>query len=365
MQASKAAQIFHDWALTEGLMSESPEPTHSTPAELALVSPSFEAGKTTLRQKRILAVGFNEAAHEIIAYTKNAAPSGKKALDSVPSRVDDVRVRYRQGNHSSAGDSPSMPFGGPPFVVRNVAQALRYACGSSISVGNCVDAGTLGALVRDASGKMFGISNNHVSGSCSHAEVGLPVVAPGIADVAAGSLYPFTLGLHKAALPLVIGSPSVVAIADNTDAAMFEILNEDAVTSFQGNAYDTPSTTMPLQAGLNVEKVGRTTGHTSGYVDSELYGPVSVNYAAGRYGFSGRIFFNRVHVIRGISDVFSDNGDSGSLITAVDNGVRHAVGIVFAGNQDAKAPGGKITLALPLDPILSALGVTLVSGHHV
>lgn len=365
MEAAKAAQIFHDWAIQEGLMSESPVASASSPAELAQVSPASEDGKAILRQKRILSVGFNEAAREIVAYTKLAAPAGKKTKALLPSLIDDVKIKYHQGNHTKAGDAPVLPFGGPPYVIRNVGGANRLACGSSISVGNCVDAGTLGALVRDQNGAMFGLSNNHVSASCSHAEAGLPVVAPGLADVAAGGLHPFTIGLHEKALPMIIGSPTVVDISNNSDAAIFKIINEAQLSSFQGTAYDTPAATAPLAAGIEVEKVGRTTGHTKGYVESQYFGPLDVNYHAPRYGFSGRIFFKNAFAITGVGSSFSDNGDSGSLITAVIDGERRAVGIVFGGSPSGKAPGGILTVALPIEPILQALNVTLVAGHNI
>lgn len=365
MLTSKAAQIFHDWALAEGLMSESPVEPTATPPELGTISPVMPEGVAILRQKRVLAVGFNEAARQVIAFTKNAAPAGKKALSALPSRVGDVKILYRQGNNISAGDNAIAPHGAPPYVVRQVGTSNFYTCGSSISVGNCVDAGTLGALVRDATGGLFGLSNNHVSGSCSHAEVGLPIVAPGLQDVAAKSLYPFTLGLHQAALPMLIGTPSVVPISDNTDAAIFKVLNDGEVSSYQGAAYDTPAATAPLTAGMTVEKVGRTTGHTTGQVISQMYGPCSVSYGVSRYGFNGNIFFPEVFMIHGIDDVFSDSGDSGSLITSVIEGNRVAVGLVFAGGVDNKAPGHQFTLALPLEPILAKLGVTLVSGHNI
>jgi hypothetical protein len=365
MQAKTAAQIFHDWALTEGLMSESPTAVLSTAADMLNLQPITEPGKALLRQKRVLAVGFNEALHEVIAYTKLAAPSGKKALAALPSFIDDIKVTYRQGNHSVIGDLPPVPFGGPPYVVRQSGNIRFYTCGSSISVGNCVDSGTLSCLVRNSAGNVFGLSNNHVSGSCSFAEVGLPIVAPGLNDVAANGLAPFTLGLHSTALPMITGSPTVVSVSNNTDAALFEISDTSLVSSFQGSAYDTPATVSPLAPGQAVEKVGRTTGHTRGRVDSQIYGSFPVHYEAVRYGFRGSIYFDNVFCISGIGDTFSDNGDSGSLITTVDAaGTRHAVGIVFAGMNDAKAPGGKLTLALDISPILQALGVSLINGHN-
>jgi hypothetical protein len=82
--------------------------------------------------------------------------------------------------------------------------------------------------------------------------------------------------------------------------------------------------------------------------------------------FAGAVAFEPVFLIAGIGQAFSDNGDSGGLITAVDQGgQRVAVGIVVGGKADKSAPGEKVTIALPILPILEGLGVTLVSGHNV
>jgi hypothetical protein len=153
---------------------------------------------------------------------------------------------------------------------------------------------------------------------------------------------------------------------EKLDAAIFRIRDEGLVTSYQGQAYDTPAATGPLVPGMMVEKVGRTTGHTKGQVISQMYGAFPVNYTAALYGFNGSVLFEPVFCIVGNGSIFSDSGDSGSLITSVDaNGNRIAVGLVFAGMPDVNAPGGKLTLALPLEPVLNQLGVTLVSGHNV
>lgn len=241
-----------------------------------------------------------------------------------------------------------------------------YSCGSSISVGNNREGGTLGCLVRNAQGELCGLSNNHVSGSCSYAPVGLPIVAPGIVDVVANGLPPFTLGFHSAALTLVAGAPDNIQVSDNLDAAIFKIHTPGAITSFQRTFYDTPVQTMPLAAGMLVEKVGRTTGQTVGSVVSQIYGPFPIPYACHMYGFSGPVYFDPIFSISGQADLFSDNGDSGSLITHVDAaGERFAVGIVVGGMTDGSAPGGKVTLALPIEPILQQLNVQLVGGHNV
>jgi hypothetical protein len=117
---------------------------------------------------------------------------------------------------------------------------------------------------------------------------------------------------------------------------------------------------------MEVEKVGRATQHTKGRVIGQMYGAHPVQYSSTLYGFSGFVFFDPVFSIAGHGQLFSDQGDSGSLMTSIDqSGQRIAVGIVIGGMTDGSAPGGKTTIGLPILPILQGLGVTLVGRHNV
>ena len=336
----------------------------SSEAEKAQITPKIPLGIALLRSKQIKSISFNNPNHEIIIFTKRSPPKSKKQIALLPDHVDDVTVKYRQGVQE-LGTLPSGPQAGPTYLVRAAAGADRYTCGSSISVGNFRDAGTLGCLVRDAAGVLYGLTNNHVSGGCNFAGVGLPIVAPGIFDVAAHGLNPFTLGLHARALTMVPGSVDNIDHTLNFDAALFNIVDETRVTSFQRDHRDSPQNAVPLSANMDVEKVGRTTGLTRGKVISQVHGAHPVRYSAALYNFSGDVYFEPVFAIVGVTDAFSDSGNCGSLITTTDNnGQRLAVGIVVGGMNSVSVPGGKITIALPIQPILAELGVTLVSGHN-
>jgi hypothetical protein len=353
--------------MDEGLLPEGPvaEP-ESTAAEKSQVLPITDIGRQLLRSKQVQAIAYSAERSEIVVFTKRAAPTNKKQLAAMPSTIGDVQIKYRQGSPNPVGGLPSLPFGGPAYVVRTVGTQKFYTCGSSISLGNFRDAGTLGCLVRDSKNVMHGLSNNHVSGGCNFAGVGLPILAPGVFDVVPACLPPFTIGFHKTSLPMVAGSADNVDPKINVDAAIFEIADEKLVSSFQGDAYDTPSTVGILTDNMVVEKFGRTTNHTHGRVVGQIYGAHPIQYSAALYGFSGFVSFDPTFAIVGVGDLFSDNGDSGSLITSTDSsGKRIAVGIVVGGYTDSAAPGGKITIALPIAPILQALGVTLVAGHNI
>jgi hypothetical protein len=211
MSAEVAARIFHDWAAEAGLMPDGPVvPPVSTPAELATVLPATDAGKQILRARQVESVAFNEADAEIIVFTRRIVPVNKKQRASLPSRVGNIDIIYHQGVPGIIGTAPSASFAGPVYSVRTVSATDFYTCGSSISVGNGRDAGTLGALVTDAAGVIYGLSANHVSGGCSFAGAGLPIVAPGIFDVVPNSLAPFTIGYHKSTLPFVAGQQTTL-----------------------------------------------------------------------------------------------------------------------------------------------------------
>jgi hypothetical protein len=165
---------------------------------------------------------------------------------------------------------------------------------------------------------------------------------------------------------MLVGDPSSVDHALNSDAALFEIVDPNRVSSMQRNVVDTPTSVMDMVPGMQVQKVGRSTAATTGVVMGELIGAASINYSASQYGFAGCVYFEPLFVVHGLGDIFSEGGDSGSLVTHVDsNGVRHAVGLVVAGCADNSAPGGKRSIILPLRPILNRFNVSLVAGHNI
>ncbi|WP_146095739.1 hypothetical protein [Xanthomonas arboricola] len=367
MDIRDAAEIFRNWTCHEGMYAGDhgcPQPTQT---DIALIKPITAPGRELLREKRVNSIGINSKDQTITAYLVKSGKIPKKSLSLLPATVDGHPILYAQGVINPVDNKPAIPFGAPYYVRQSQTGIDYYTCGSSISVGNCREAGTLGALVKDASGKFFGVSNNHVSGSCSQAPIGMPIVAPGILDVSAGNHPPFTIGFHSAALPLHSGDVAMVDYKKNSDFAIFEIKDPSKVSSYQQSFYDTPSSVIPLTAGMMVSKVGRTTGLKRGSVASEVIGPFAVPYSASAYGFSGTVYFDSLFAVEGHGgEKFSDGGDSGSLVVHHDSaGNTHAVGILFAGLSSNSASGGQFTLVLPIAPILTFLGLSLVSGHNV
>ena len=90
---------------------------------------------------------------------------------------------------------------------------------------------------------------------------------------------------------MVDGSPSNIDVGTNTDAALFRIKDPLAVTSMQRDSYDTPIEVIPLEAGMRVQKVGRTTGLTTGIVRAKGTGPHSVSYRHAERALSKIVYF--------------------------------------------------------------------------
>jgi hypothetical protein len=368
VDAATAARIVHDWAFGEGYLIDAIAPVTSDTATMELAHQQLEItdiGRGLLRIAMITAVGFNQAAKRVVVYTRRAAPRGKRKLAQVPTSIGDVEITYRQSGDLPVSGTPATACSSPPFTVRQSSGQGRYTCGCSVSPGNIQDAGTIGCLVRDAGGVIYGLSANHVTGSCSHADVGLPIVIPGILDVAANSLDPLTIGHHTRSLPLNSGSPTNIDPTSNFDAAIFKIANQLSLSSYQRDVYDTPSITAAPVPNMAVEKVGRTTGHTSGIITAQVHGPRPIQLVSARHQYSAAVYFDPVFFVSGATDIFADNGDSGSLVTNLDGGVRKAVGILVGTFTDNAAGGKKSAVILPIAPILAALSVTLVSGHNI
>lgn len=357
------ACAIRKWAVEKGLLAAFPGSIEANlTGGIEPIRATVEI-ESLLRQKMLLSIAYNERTRCIFLYTKKKVYN--KDLKVLPTTIHGCGIAYTQGDVEEIGKIPNQAQGAAFSVVADPLGATRYSCGSSISPGNSRSAGTLGALVRDEAGALFGISNNHVTGLCNHSSVGVPILAPGVLDVDAGRLHPFTIGVHKAVLEMNVGTQGNIDISRNSDVAIFSILNENVVTSLQGGIYDTPTLVEDPAEGMVVEKVGRTTGHTRGKIVGRELGPLTVSCSASEFGFSGHIMFENTWIVHGEGEAFSTGGDSGSLIVSVkENGERAAVGLLFAGGQDAIAPGNQRTFFLPIRPILERLGVQLVGGHH-
>jgi len=319
----------------------------------------FSEQRTTeiLRRKAINLIGYNETEKLVYMFLKGKLTSSE--FETVPFSVNtEIGIKYIPGGVPYVKGTIPIPFQPKPFYTLNG----KYCCGSSIFPANCIGAGTLGLFARDNSGKLFGISNNHVSGACNNAHPHLPILAPGPLDVTDCELDPFTIGRHHRLLPIHDGLPENIPISQNFDASCFAICNEDSVSSMQGNYFDTPSNVTEPIPGLSVEKVGRTTGKTRGKILCQSASPVAVQYSLPEYQTQKTVYFDSVFVVQGEDAVpFSRRGDSGSLVVMNnDKGEKSCVGIIFAGDEQKG-----LSFLLPLSKILREFDLNVCSGLNV
>jgi hypothetical protein len=73
------------------------------------------------------------------------------------------------------------------------------------------------------------------------------------------------------------------------------------------------------------------------------------------------VFYDSLYIIRSNTGMFTEPGDSGAHVVAVDaQNNRQAVGMVIASYVQRG-----IAFALSLPPILAQFGLAIVSGHNV
>jgi hypothetical protein len=226
----------------------------------------------------------------------------------------------------------------PPTTPTDRWRPIRP--GTSIGpppIGNLVEAGTLGAIVKSG-GAQYILSNNHVLANEDKLPVGTAIFQPALLDK--GIQATDRVASLSKTIPLSPrGSNSVdcaIAAIDKTIAADPTILPKVGKLA----------TTAPIDAtdGMKVHKVGRTTGYTTGSV-LDISADVNIQYDIGTLTFQGQIL-----ITPDLGQMFSDAGDSGSLI--VDRGLGRATGLLFGGSP-------KSTIANHISDVLTALQIQL------
>ena len=230
--------------------------------------------------------------------------------------------------------------------------------------------GTLGALLQDATGNQFVLSNNHVLARSDQSLPGETVIQPGLID---NGCVPYGVGPGTTSVATLTGYPALSSPATNVDAALARVTpgaidpkgdilelgerladgNLSAAppgVSSTGGHGETPS------LGMQVAKSGRTTGLTCAAV-SAVDVDVVVDYftdCAETVHALTKTFTSQI-AIAGTN--FSDAGDSGALV--VDAANAEPVGLFFAGGTDAD--GVEHAIANPVGDVLSALNSQLPS----
>lgn len=372
--ASQAATLTRQAAAVRLALSEinlldraAAEPQEDVADQLPLARAFAMDTQEIISKRAIVAVGTDKSKGVVIVYTNRAY--AKRDHDTIRSKIsEDLPIIFRTLGLGNQGPGAVALEELPQPQLRND----RITCGTSISVGNDRGAGTLGALVVNPGGEIFGLSCSHVISGCGYIRSGMPILAPGVMDVVPDWPDPRVIGHFESALPLVAGDPRVVGKQRNLDAALFRISDLNSVSSFQGKLYDTPTKCYELSEDdegiLEIEKVGRSTGHTEGVVQSQINGAMEIVFSVTSYPehgqsrkFDATVFVDQLWVATSTGPGFAKPGDSGALVVTrpVGRRVRRAVGLIVAGTKEEQA------LILPIGPVLEEFGVKLLSEHQV
>tara|TARA_R110000772_G_scaffold249530_2_gene363876 strand:+ start:44194 stop:45246 length:1053 start_codon:yes stop_codon:yes gene_type:complete len=216
-----------------------------------------------------------------------------------------------------------------------------------VSVGNYgITAGTLGLFCYNKKGERGILSNFHVLAGHENFEIGDPILQPGAFD---GGLVETD----------VIANLSKIELSGKADSA-FAILNGSRnviPTTVRDRVYFTDVASLDI--GDEVEKEGRTTGHTSGFVTA--IGEWTINYGAFGYQtiksyeirptMTGQPFGQNVEVSYG--------GDSGAVWYKKERGRKIlACGLNFAG-ESYYMPRVENALACDIPYIFKAFELSL------
>jgi hypothetical protein len=132
--------------------------------------------------------------------------------------------------------------------------------------------------------------------------------------------------------------------ANFIDAAIAKIINKNDVKSAILTIGDVQQPPISPAMYQSVRKHGRTTGHTVGVI-MDLAADIRVRFGQKLANFEDQL------AIQGVNGLFSQGGDSGSLI--VDAMTRRPVALLFAG-------GGNQTFACPINRVLSRFDVDIM-----
>ncbi|MFF0474409.1 hypothetical protein [Streptomyces sp. NPDC004284] len=231
------------------------------------------------------------------------------------------------------------------FLGRVQAQHSPLTSGSSVAHRR-VGAGTLGAfVVVEDNPLLHFLSNNHVLADCNQASIDDEILHPSPID--GGQIGTDRVGALAAFVELLPADQ-----LNTVDAALCRV--DEDIPSDPRIGGVLPGGPIDPEPDEPVEKTGRTTGRTTGRITVIESDNLEIDYGPlGRLVFHGQIQVGTEDGTR-----FSDEGDSGSLVSTI--GSREAIGLLFAG---ARSPGSKgyETVVNPLTMVLDRLGARLVA----
>jgi hypothetical protein len=269
------------------------------------------------RKKRLSKLG----AHVAVPPTVPEAISGPEAI---PTDVVEIGMPRLE-----VDDLPS------PMVSRTPIQP-------GFSVGHVkVTAGTLGAIVTKNK-QLLILSNSHVLANSGLGKKGDGILYPGSIDK--GKSPKDLIGMLEDFVEFKVGDDFL----NHVDCAV-AVPSPERLSDLNAEIKGLfiPRGVTKAVRGMEIVKVGRTTGETIGTVRDVHFRFILTYDGVGKVGFLDQVFCTR----------YSNGGDSGSLV--LDRKSRKAVGLHFAGFPDKKGAMGSVFN--PIDQVLTALGVKLVT----
>ncbi len=269
------------------------------------------------------------------------------AADKIPAKLGDMQTDVLAIGYPIADDEEPLA-----ITSQTLAKRIRPAKGG-YSVGHRkVTAGTIATCVYDIlpkgrvspprhgigiPPKYYILSNNHILANSNNCSLGDPILQPGLYD---GGTYPADrIARLSRFIPIMFEPPLPRFFHRNiVDAAIaegnFHDLDRGIYWIGHVRGWRRKSN---VKVGTLVQKTGRTTNYTLGRITA-VNATVDVGYKGGRIArFKDQI----------ITTDMSAGGDSGSMITTLDN---VAVGLLFAGSSIA-------TIANQIENVRSLLRV--------
>jgi len=210
--------------------------------------------------------------------------------------------------------------------------------------------GTLGAAVKNASGDMFILSNNHVLARDNKGRLGELITQPGLVDMNCESNPSQAVGKLSRVVRYRFSNQ-----ANYVDAALARALPGAVATS--GRILDIGPPGPPVEAaiGMRVKKSGRTSGRTTGIVDAlNVTALVEMPTHCGSSSSNRIRFVNQIYVRNATSVKFLRAGDSGSLLVQNKQACPGTVGLLYAGDDRGNGVANRI------QDVLRILNVSIV-----
>ena len=243
--------------------------------------------------------------------------------DLIPPKLSEMQTDVLEIGYPFAGGNNSLEVG-----IQTLTKKIRPAKGG-YSVGHKnITAGTIATCVYDLlpggigiPPKYYILSNNHVLADSNAAAIGDAVLQPGPVD---GGTNPADRIARLSRFIPITFTPTPLANHNNlVDAAVAEgeFHDLDRGIYWIGHVRGWRKKAK-VTVGTIVQKTGRTTNYTTGKITA-INAVIDVNYGGGKVArFKDQI----------VTTNMSAGGDSGSLVTTLDN---VAVGLLFAGSASA------------------------------